>query len=361
MRSLAAWRRWAIWPALIAAGFAAGELAEPVLPAPHLLAPLLAGLALALTGLTTRQVPRAVTQVCQAAFGVLVGGYLDAHSLFQTGPGLIPLAVVTVVTILLSLGGGAVMTRVGHVDRASAMLGMVAGGSAAVVSTAREMDADGRVVAVLQYLRVAMVAGTAPVLAHWLLTPGAMWPLADADHEIGPVVTGGHQGLGLVLLALVALAGTLVARAVRLPSPALLGPMLLTAALTASGAVGGFAPTGALRTVLFTIIGLDIGLRFTRSALAHIGRLLPLAALCTLVLSGACGILAWLLARFADIPISDAYLATTPGGINAVLGIAVASNADVPLISGVQGLRLVMMLLLVPLLVRFGRWSSTAR
>ncbi|WP_405151168.1 AbrB family transcriptional regulator [Sphaerisporangium sp. NBC_01403] len=358
----AGYRRWVCWLGLILAAFAAGEIAEPVLPAPHLLTPLLAGLALAVLGLIAHQVPGGLNRACQAALGVLMGSYLNPAGLHQAAAAMLPLSVVTAATILLSLGAAAVMARMGHVDWPSATLGMVAGGSAAVVSIAGDLNADGRLVAFLQYLRVAMVAATAPLLVSWLLAShSAASPLLDTDGELGPVVTGAHQSVGLILLASVALAGTLIGRAVRLPSPALLGPMLLTAALTLSGTVEGFAPTGFLRTVLFTVIGLDIGLRFTRPALARVGRLLPLAVACTITVSAACAILAWLLATMEHIPLADAYLATTPGGINAVLATAVATHADVSLISGVQSFRLFTMVLLAPLLIRLSRGEGQRR
>jgi membrane AbrB-like protein len=138
--------------------------------------------------------------------------------------------------------------------------------------------------------------------------------------------------------------------------------MLVAAALTVSGTAAGFAPSGALRSVLFTIVGLDVGLRFTRSAVTRMGRLLPLALACTVAVSVACTALAWVLSRLVDIPLSDAYLATTPGGINAVLATAAASHADISLISSVQSLRLFAMVLLAPLIIRvMTRWSDRPR
>ncbi|MEV6057610.1 AbrB family transcriptional regulator [Streptomyces sp. NPDC052107] len=44
---------------------------------------------------------------------------------------------------------------------------------------------------------------------------------------------------------------------------------------------------------------------------------------------------------------SDAYLATTPGGINAVLAAAVATHSDVSLMSSVQSLRLFVLIALL--------------
>jgi uncharacterized membrane protein AbrB (regulator of aidB expression) len=52
------------------------------------------------------------------------------------------------------------------------------------------------------------------------------------------------------------------------------------------------------------------------------------------------------------IPFTEAYLATTPGGINAVLATAESTGTNVPLVSTVQSLRLFVVVLAVPLVVR---------
>jgi membrane AbrB-like protein len=261
---------------------------------------------------------------------------------------------------VVSLAAAALLAGVARLDRPTALLGMIAGGSAAAVACAEDVRADARLVAIMQYLRVALIAATAPVLAGWLLASPT--PSGDS-HPANPpawhLVTGPNQGAGLVLVAVVAFAGTVAAGRLRLPSAALLGPMLLAATLTMTGTTAGFAPSGALRSALLTVIGLDVGLRFTRSALTRLGRLLPLALACSVAISIACAMLAWSLSKLVHIPLTDAYLATTPGGINAVIATAAASHADVPLISSVQSIRLFCMVLLAPLLIRLAaRWQD---
>ncbi|GAA2116508.1 AbrB family transcriptional regulator [Actinomadura alba] len=56
----------------------------------------------------------------------------------------LPLAGVTGATVVLTLAATTVLIRIGRIDRATATLGMVAGGSAAVVSAAKDLDADPR-------------------------------------------------------------------------------------------------------------------------------------------------------------------------------------------------------------------------
>jgi membrane AbrB-like protein len=353
-----------MWSPIILAACVAGEGTESFLPASHLMAPLIIGFAAAISGLVVGQVPPRVNRLSHAVLGVMIGASVSPVALHQAAGAVLPLTIVTVMTVVFSLAAAAVLTLVGRVDRATAILGMVAGGSAAVVSSADDLEADARVVAVMQYLRVGLVAATAPALAGLLMTSPAppdvvgRVPAESWNH----LVSGPNQVPGLLLVAVIAFAGPEAGRRLHLPNAALLGPMLLAAALSLTGAATGFAPSGALKSVLFTIIGLDVGLRFTRSALTGMGRILPLAVACTASVSVACAALAWLLSRLVHIPLPDAYLATTPGGINAVMATAASSHADIPLISGVQSLRLFAMVLLAPFLIRIAaRWYDRPR
>jgi uncharacterized membrane protein AbrB (regulator of aidB expression) len=53
------------------------------------------------------------------------------------------------------------------------------------------------------------------------------------------------------------------------------------------------------------------------------------------------------------VSLLDGYLATTPGGLYAVLPIAYGSGADATFVLAVQGLRLFAMILAAPLVVRW--------
>ena len=72
----------------------------------------------------------------------------------------------------------------------------------------------------------------------------------------------------------------------------------------------------------------------------------------------ACFGLAVLLELTTSASLLDCYLATTPGGLYAVLAVAYGSNADTTFIVAVQTLRVVAMVLLAPLAVR---WLLRAR
>ena len=99
-------------------------------------------------------------------------------------------------------------------------------------------------------------------------------------------------------------------------------------------------------------IGLQVGLRFTMATVRQVGRLIVpvLAALVGLLV--ACFGLAVVLAATTSVSLLDAYLATTPGGLYAVLAVAVGADANTTFIVAVQGLRLLVMVLLAPAAVR---------
>jgi uncharacterized protein len=103
------------------------------------------------------------------------------------------------------------------------------------------------------------------------------------------------------------------------------------------------------------VIGLQVGVTFTRESLRTIGRALPLALTVILGLILASAGLGGVLAAATGVSALDGYLATTPGGLYAVLATASDSGADVTFVLAVQVLRLFVMLLSAPLVAHWLR------
>jgi membrane AbrB-like protein len=252
-----------------------------------------------------------------------------------------------IVTVALSLAAGLALTRLTGVDRPTSSLGMIAGGASGIVAMSSELGADDRLVAVMQYLRVLVVVALTPLVVR------VGFGHAGGGHGASAGAPGAAVTADLAFLAGAALVGVLAARLVRLPAGSLLGPLIVAAALTVAGASGGARVPGAIQTVAFALIGLQVGLRFTPDSLRRAGRLLPwvLAAIAALIV--ACAGLAALLVPLAHVSLLDAYLATTPGGLYAVLATAIGSQANTTFVLAVQALRLFAMVLAAPPLVRW--------
>jgi membrane AbrB-like protein len=109
----------------------------------------------------------------------------------------------------------------------------------------------------------------------------------------------------------------------------------------------------AVQQPAYALIGLMGGLRFTVATRRQVGRLFLPVLLSLFGLLIACFGLAVLLSLTTDVSLRDAYFATTPGGLYAVLAIAVGAGADTTFILAVQALRVFVMILLAPLAVRY--------
>jgi len=340
--------RTAAWTALAAAtALAAVALDRLGLPSATLFAALVVGLLVALRLPGRFEIAEPPFAVAQAVTGVTLGCYLRSDSLSALAEAWLPVTVVSAATLLLCLLAGHAMARVSDVDEPTAALGMVAGGASGIVTMARELGADDRVVAFMQYARVLLIVLATPLLVA-LFFPGA--------HAAAPALSDSEPFLGRPLdwgaTAAVALAGAGLGRLARLPAGLLLGPLLLAAGLTLALPDGSFAVPPLLREAAFALIGLQVGLRFTVATLRQLGRLLAPVLLSVVALVVACFGLAVVLHATSHASLLDAYLATTPGGLYVVLAAAVGTGADTTFVVAVQSLRLLVMVLLAPYAVR---------
>jgi len=197
----------------------------------------------------------------------------------------------------------------------------------------------------MQYLRVLIITLLTP-----LLVPVVFGLHAEGlEQDTGPLL---GTASGWVLTIGASVIGSVVARPLRIPAPTLLGPLLLTSVLVLSGAIGDTQVPELAREVAFALIGLRIGLGFDREALRRIAETAWLVAIAIMALLAACFVLGWLLELTAGVTLLDGYLATTPGGLYAVLPIAYGSGADTTFVLAVQGLRLLGMIIAAPAVVR---------
>jgi uncharacterized protein len=337
----AVWR----WLALAAATtvLAVGAAAAGV-PSAGLFAALLTGLVWALATRDGMAPPRRAVVPAQAVIGAALGSYFELAPLTALGGRWLPVMAVVAGTLAVSLLAGLAVAATG-VDRPTALLGLVAGGASGIVVLSDELGADARLVAVMQYARVLVVVLLAPLLMAF-----AFGEDGGAGGGTGEAEAGVAADLAYTLAACGA--GVLAARRLRVPAAALLGPLAVGAALTATGLLDGAGVPGLVQELAFAVIGVQVGLRFTPETVRRAGRLLPVVLAAVVAMVAACAALAVALAALADVRFADAYLATTPGGIYAVLATAVGSGADTTFVTAVQVLRMLIMVLAAPPLVR---------
>lgn len=336
----------AAWGRLVTAVGAAWLLfALAHLPTPSLFAALVVGVGWALRARRTLLVPAGGMTGAQLLIGVSLGAELQSSTLRALGPALLPVALVVVATLAVSLGIGVVYARIARVDAPTSMLGLVAGGAGGIVAMADDYDADARLVAFMQYLRVLLVVLVAPVVAYLLLEGGG------GEAPVSPERAG--LAGDLAFTAGCALVGAWAASRVRVTAGLMLAPLLVAGAVSMSGLAGGAAVPDALEEVAFAVIGLEVGLRFTRATIREAGRLLPWTLSAVVVLVVACAGLAAALVPLAGVSFADAYLATTPGGMYAVLAASIGIGADSTFVVATQVLRMIVIVVAAPPIVRW--------
>ncbi|MEE4024084.1 AbrB family transcriptional regulator [Gordonia sp. PKS22-38] len=290
-------------------------------------------------------IPRPIMQAAQGVLGVFIGTMADPETMSGLGSSWFPVLVIGLATLALSVIGGALLGLHRLVDPLTGSLALVAGGASGLVALTREFGGDERMVAVIQYLRVALVTISIPLVASVVFHAESA-----AVREESPTVA--DQGWGLLLLAVCLGVGIPLGRLIRLPAAGLLGPMALATVAELTGLAGDAEVSPILLTVAYAVIGWQAGLGFTMERLRAIGRVLPAALVLILGIGVGCALLGVALSAWTGESMFDCYLATTPGGIYAVLAAATAAGDNVAFVVAAQILRVLLMLFVAPFAAR---------
>ena len=313
-------------------------------PAALMLGPLIAAMMLAAGGGRVR-FPLSPFVVAQGIIGCLIarmvpltiiGDILDHWLLFTAGV----LFVVAASSLL-----GWLMTRLQILPGTTALWGTSPGAASVMTIMAESYGADIRLVAVMQYLRVVLVAAIAALVAKLFGVSASQGPAAIVWFP--PIAW-----LPLAETLALAVAGPLVARALRIPAGAFLVPMVAGIVLTHFGWLAIELPAWLL-AASYALVGWNIGLRFTRPLLIHAARALPRIVGCTVLLIALCGLVALMLVYGAGVDPLTAYLATSPGGSDSIAIIAASTDVDVSFVMAMQTVRMIAVLFLAPVLTKF--------
>ena len=317
------------------------------MPAAFFVGAVVCGLGFSLSG-SGLKLPRRFFYCAQALVGCSVAktmtpeifGVLAANWMVLTG----------MVCSSVIAGGlvGWFMTKSEILPGNTAAWGSSPGGAAAMVAMAESFGADARMVAMMQYLRVLVVVLSASMVAHWLAGPQAAAQTA-AHWSLAALLPDKPQQMALTL-AITAVCSVAAIR-LRIPAGPLLATMIVGATLNSASLVEFRLPY-VFQVAASVLVGWFVGLGFSRALLASTLRKLHWLFVSAFLLIGLCAFFAWTLYRFAACDPLTAYLATTPGGLDSVILLAMGSHTDVPFVVAAQTLRLFLVILTGPLVAR---------
>jgi membrane AbrB-like protein len=315
------------------------------IPAAPLLGSMLAAALLAIRG-AEMKIPFPAFALAQATIGCMIargipptffGSLLHSWPVFLGG---------TLWAMIAAAVMGGLLTRLRILPGTSAIWGSSPGAASAMIVIAEHYGADIRLVAFMQYLRLACVALAASLVAHasgaasGIVRPGAAWLEAPA-----------WPAFPLTLALIAACIG--MAKLFRLSGGPLLLSMSLGILLNALGWLHPELPPWFL-AACFTIMGWTIGLRFTRRLLLPLLHSLPWILGTIVLLMIFCALFGGLLVAAAGMDPLTAYLATCPGGLDTVAIIAASTpTVDTPFVMTMQTARMLLVICTGPRLARF--------
>ncbi len=340
----------ALWVLLITVSFpACWFLKSHGFPAAYLVGAMLCAIVFCLAGVRLK-LPRPLFLSAQALIGCSVANSISASILAMICNDWLVMSLIVGSTIVFGGLLGWMLVKCHILPGTTAAWGSSPGGAAAMVAMAEDYGADARLVALMQYLRVLAVVLTASTVAHFLMPE-----VPSAALVAAPAVDTSHLASAwqpaVVALAVAAIGGFL-GPWLKIPAGALLLPLLLGSALHSSEYIPIELPF-SFQAFASACLGWYIGLGFNREILTSAFRILPRLLLSTVLLILLCGVSAWLMVVLLGSQPLTAYLATSPGGLDSIVLIAMGSEADIPFVVAVQTLRLFAVILIGPTIARF--------
>lgn len=337
------------WPALIAITLPVTALLLWLhAPAALMLGPLIAGIAFASAGGKV-QFPVPIFAVAQGIVGCMIARMVPLSILGDIAGHWVLFSVGVVAVIAVSSLVGWWMTRLEVLPGTTALWGVSPGAASVMTYMAEAYNADMRMVAFMQYLRVVLVAGVAALVARLF---GVHATQAPPGAEGAIVWFPPVAWLPLAETLALAIAGPWIARWLRIPAGAFLVPLVLGILVSHVGLVRLELPTWLL-AASYALVGWNVGLRFTRALLVHVLRRLPGILACIFVMLALCGGIAAFMVYAAGIDPITAYLATSPGGSDSIAIIAASTDCDVSFVMAMQTVRMIAVILVAPVLTKF--------
>lgn len=344
-----------LWPKIalaLALGTAGGWLATlAALPLPWMIGAMLATTTASLAHLPVAMSFR-LREVFVVVLGVMLGSAFTPGIVNQLGEWTVSLVILAAYTAVSGGLGTLFFYRIAGYDRVTSYFSAMPGGLSVMILVGEAMGGDGRLISLTHASRLLLVVMALPFAFQLLMGyDPANRPSAGPDLlSIG--------GVDLMILVACGLAGWLGARVLRIPAPAVVGPMLVSAGIHMGGLVEA-APPAQLVAAAQIVVGSAIGCRFAGAPLALVGKAILWAAGGTIVLVGSAILAAWLGHLITGLPIPELTLAYSPGGLAEMSLIALALGLEAALVATHHIARIFLIVVMAPLIFRLGRKPPT--
>lgn len=243
---------------------------------------------------------------------------------------------------------GIALTKMGVLPGSTAIWGLSPGGASIMTVMSEEYGADSRQVALMQYTRVVLVSIVAILVARFWVPEVAVNASKASEFLFPPTDS---LDLCITLQAVIIALG--LANITGFPGGAIVFPLILCSLFRNYLNINISLPPYLVYPA-FCLIGWRVGLGFSREELVRVLSKIHILLLAIVLMIVAAGIFAWFMTALGTDPLT-AYLATSPGGLDAVTIIASSTNASLPFVASMQTLRLLLVIVFGP---KLAAWCS---
>jgi membrane AbrB-like protein len=309
----------------------------------------LSGSILAVAGSAIAGRPMVIPTLLMRAIFVLIGTSLGAVVTPETLHGMatypLSIAVLILAMAVVSVGGAGYLRLVHRWGTVDSYLAAAPGGMSQVLALGAELGADLRAIAIVQSIRVVVIAVGLPAGLSLLGLVGHAAPRIG-----GPLSLDVLDELAILLTASTVVA--IIAYRIRFPGGLLFGAMLTSAILHGSGVIHAVLPWWVANTAMVAM-GAITGSRFANTSPRMLLNFVAAAFGSFAVAVAISAVFAAILISLLSLRIAEVMIAFAPGSVDAMMLLALALSLD-PVYVGAHHLtRIFFVSLTMPLLARY--------
>ncbi len=318
------------------------------LPLPFLFGPLSACLLAALLGAPLKGLGQ-VSVAARTILGVAVGASLTPEVIARLPQMAASVALIPLYVAVIGLVGVPFFRKIYGFDWATSWYAAMPGGLQDMVVFGQEAGGDVRALSLIHATRVLIIVTVAPLiltqgfgvsLSNPIGAPASELPLSEMAIMVAAALIGwkGGERIGLF-------------------GASILGPMIVTGALSMLDVIHFRPPAEAILTAQF-MIGIGIGVGYVGVTLHEIRRDVSAGVIFVLMLAGLAALFTEVVVLFGLAPAVDGFLAFAPGGQAEMTVLAIIVGADLGYIIVHHLTRVLLVISGAPILARMMRLDA---
>lgn len=331
-------------------GAAGGAVFSVVgLPLPWLLGGIVGSAAAASAGLPAG-LPGWLRNLVLVLLGLMIGSTVHHDTLAEMSRWPISMAGVAGYVAVTTASTRLILRRLARFDAATAYFAAAPGGFMAMATIGDTFGGQARGIALTHAMRVVLVLFTLVLGYHALAGPTTGGGVSDAGAQ------SVLSGVAIAQLVSLGGGGWLLARLLRVPASAMIGPLVLMAVAKLSS-LALPRPPGDLLVLAEWVLGSGIGADFAGVGLAELvrGAAVSVAATLWMLLMSVAFALA--LVPLTDQSPASLLLALSPGGLSGVSMVALALGIDPAFVTAHNVFRVLLILIVAPVVFRLAGGS----